>query len=116
MAFGQSTADIISNIIKLEHHMRNFIFLLILAFCLIGTGIVRAEESAASEMMHPIVGQMRGQANTVIMWHDTNDDGQADYRATYVFKAGKLHQVSKQFVPQEDSGNFEPRKMGVFNG
>ena len=96
--------------------MRKILLFSCLTFCLINAAGVFGEESETAKMLHPIVGQTHVRANTVIMWHDINDDGKADYKATYIFKAGKLHQVSKQFVPQEDSGNFKPKKMGVFNG
>ena len=96
--------------------MGKLIFLSCLAFCLMSAAGAFAGDAETSDMLHPIVAQMPGRANTVIMWHDINDDGLADYRAIYVFKAGKLHQLSKEFVTPENSGNLKPRKMGVFNG
>ena len=96
--------------------MGKILLLSCLILCLINAGAVFAEDPETSQMLHPIVGQMHRGANTVIMWHDTDDDGQADYKATYIFKAGKLHQVSKQFVSPENTRNPTPKKMDVFNG
>ena len=75
-----------------------------LTFCIFITSSVFAEESKNVETLPPSVGQMCGQANTIFMWHDINDDGQADYKATYIFKDGKLHQVSKNPVSKDDLG------------
>ena len=50
--------------------------------------------------------QSCGQANTVIMWHDINDDGKADYKATYVFKEGKLHRLDSSQAAQDELGYF----------
>jgi len=55
-------------------------------------------------MLPAIVAQACGQANTVIMWHDINDDQRPDYKATYVFKDGKLHQLKKIQLSQDDRG------------
>ena len=83
---------------------RILISLSFFAFCIFSATGVFAEESKTSETLPPIVGQMCGQANTIIMWHDINEDGQADYKATYIFKDGKLRQVSKIKVSQNDLG------------
>ena len=83
---------------------RILISLLCFAFCINAAAGVFAEESKTSETLPPVVGQMCGQANTIIMWHDINDDGQPDYKATYIFKDGKLRQVSKNQVSAGDLG------------
>ena len=93
---------------------------ILLLFCLtflvaIGTGVC-AQDSKSSDVLHPVVGQMYGQANTVIMWHDINDDGQADYRATYIFKAGKLYQISRKQIFKDDPGIFNPKVTGIIDG
>jgi len=35
------------------------------------------------------------------MWPDLYENGKADYRATYIFKEGRPHQISKIAVSQE---------------
>jgi hypothetical protein len=88
-----------------ENSMKRLsISLLCFAFCIFSTAGVFAEEFETSETLPLIVGQMCDQANTIIMWHDINDDGQADYKATYIFKNGKLHQLSKNQVSPDDLG------------
>ena len=52
---------------------------------------VIAEENKSKITIPPIVAQTYGPGNTIIMWHDTNDDGIPDYKATYIFKEGRLH-------------------------
>ncbi len=80
------------------------ISLMCLTFCIFIASGVFAGESKNVETLPPIVGQMGGQANTIFMWHDINDDGQADYKASYIFKDGKLHLVSKNQVSKDDLG------------
>ena len=63
---------------------------------------IGAEKTDSTEALPPVVAQICGQANTVIMWHDIDNDGQADYKALYVFKDGKLRQMSKSAVSQEE--------------
>jgi len=67
-------------------------------------GQVRNVKVSFSYMKMPVIAQVCGQANTVTMWHDIDNDGQADYKATYVFKDGKLHQMSKSQTSQEELG------------
>jgi hypothetical protein len=85
--------------------MKKLIVLLIcLTFCMVSAVGVFAEKTKPAGTLPPIVAQSCGLANTVIMWHDTNNDGQADYKATYVFKDGKLHQLNKSHTTQDELG------------
>jgi hypothetical protein len=85
--------------------MKKLIVLLIcLTFCMVSAVGVFAEKTKSAGTLPPIVAQSCGLANTVIMWHDTNNDGQADYKATYVFKDGKLHQLNKSHTTQDELG------------
>ena len=72
---------------------------LILLACLlsgaVGAGGTFAIEVQPVKLLPAIVAQSAGQANTVVMWHDINDDGKADFKASYVFKNGRLHLLSK---------------------
>jgi hypothetical protein len=54
-----------------------------------------AEESRDVKMLPPIIAQTYGPGNTIIMWHDTDDDGEADFKATYIFVDGRLHLINK---------------------
>ena len=49
-----------------------------------------------------VVAQATGQANTVTLWHDIDDDGKADYKVAYVFKNGRLYQLSRSQIFQEE--------------
>lgn len=60
-----------------------------------GAGGSFAKEVQSAKVLPAVVAQSTGQANTVVMWHDINDDGKADFKATYVFKDGKLHRLNK---------------------
>ena len=84
--------------------MKNIILLVCLALFIFEASGVFAEESKTAETLPLIIRQMCGQANTIVLWHDINDDGKADFKATYVFKDGKLNQVSKNQVSQDDLG------------
>jgi hypothetical protein len=75
-----------------------------LTFCIVCAGGVFAEKDKSATTSPPIIAQVCGQANAVIMWHDIDNDGEADYKATYVFKDGKLHQLSKGETSQEELG------------
>ena len=76
--------------------MKKLIVLLVcLTFCVVNGVGVFAKESRLTETLPAVVAQSCGQANTVTMWHDINDDGKADFKATYVFKDGKLHRLNK---------------------
>ena len=80
------------------------VLLTCLTFCL-STGVgVSAKETRSVATLPTIVAQSCGQANTVVMWHDIDDDGRADYKATYVFKDGKLHRLGKGQVAQDEPG------------
>ena len=81
-----------------------FVLVVCLTFCMVGAGEVCAEKTQSAAALPPVIAQVCGQANTVIMWHDIDDDGQADYKATYVFKDRKLHQLFKSQTSQEELG------------
>lgn len=55
-------------------------------------------------MLPTTIAQTYGSAGTIIMWHDTNADGNPDYKATYVFKDGRLHQIDKSYPSDENFG------------
>jgi len=78
-----------------------FTLLVCLTFCMVNGVGVFAKETKPTETLPAIVAQFCGQANTVIMWHDINDDGKADYKATYVFKDGKLRRLNKGQTSQD---------------
>ncbi len=85
--------------------MKKLFVLLLCLFFWVCTGVGGfALETEAAKMLPIIVAQSSGQANTVILWHDINDDGKADYKATYVFKNGKLHQLTRSQVYQGELG------------
>ena len=81
-----------------------FVLFVCLTFCMVCSGGVFAEKTKSATALAPVIAQVCGQANTVIMWHDIDNDGEADYKATYVFKDGKLHQLSKSQTSQEELG------------
>ena len=81
-----------------------FVLLVCLTFWMVNGVGVFAKETKSAGTLPAIVAQSCGQANTVIMWHDINDDGKADYKATYVFKDGKLHQLNKSQATQDELG------------
>ena len=83
-----------------------FTLLVCLTFCMVNGVGVFAKETKPTETLPAIVAQFCGQANTVIMWHDINDDGKADYKATYVFKEGKLHRLDSSQAAQNELGYF----------
>ena len=80
---------------------------LILLACVVAgiawAGGTLAKEIQPVKFLPAVVAQSAGQANTVIMWHDINDDGKADFKAAYVFKNGKLHLLSKSQTPRVES-------------
>ncbi|MGD2096036.1 MAG: hypothetical protein PVG35_00555 [Desulfobacterales bacterium] len=63
---------------------------------------VAGKEADAARTLPPVVAQSYGMAGTIIMWHTIDGDGKADYVATYVFKDGRLHQISQNVALQED--------------
>ena len=71
---------------------------------MVSAGGVFAQRIKSANILPAVVAQYCGQANTIIMWHDIDNDGQADYKATYVFKDGKLHQTSKSQTSQAELG------------
>ena len=79
-----------------------FGLLICLIFCLITAVGVFAKETESVGTLPAIVAQICGQANTVVMWHDINDDGKPDYKATYVFKDGRLHQLGRNQMLREE--------------
>jgi hypothetical protein len=81
------------------------IFLTILACLLllsVGADGIFAVEVQPVKTLPVIVAQATGQANTVTMWHDINDDGKADYKVAYVFKNGRLYQLSRSQIFREE--------------
>jgi len=70
-----------------------------LVSCIVLTNGAFAKEPELREPIPPVVAQAYGPGNTIVMWHDTNDDGNADYKATYIFIDGKLHLVKKISYP-----------------
>jgi hypothetical protein len=81
-----------------------FVLFVCLTVCMVSAGWVFAEKTKSATTLPPVIAQVCGQANTVIMWHDIDNDGEADYKATYVFRDGKLHQMSKSQTSQEELG------------
>jgi hypothetical protein len=76
--------------------MRYFgVLFAVLAFCILSGSSLFAEEVKPSKMLPPTVAQTYGPGNTIIMWHDTNNDGLADFKATYIFKDGRLVLIEK---------------------
>ena len=63
-----------------------------------------SEKTESTKTLPPTVAQTYGPADTIIMWHDTNADGNPDYKATYVFKDGRLHQIAKSYPSDESFG------------
>ena len=82
-----------------------FVLFVCLTVCMVGASGVFAEKIQSAGTLPPVVAQYCGQANTIIMWHDIDNDGQADFKALYVFKDGKLRQMSKSAVSQEELGS-----------
>jgi hypothetical protein len=41
-------------------------------------------------------------AGTIIMWHSIDGDEKAVYKATYIFKDGRLQKVSETVASQDD--------------
>ena len=70
-----------------------------LVLCIVSASGAFAKEPELREPIPPVVAQAYGPGNTIVMWHDTNDDGNADYKATYIFIDGKLHLVKKISYP-----------------
>jgi hypothetical protein len=83
---------------------KRFVVLIGLMIGIIWARGAGAEKIQSVGALPPVVAQVCGQANTVTMWHDIDNDGQADYKATYVFKGGKLHQMSKSAASREELG------------
>ena len=79
----------------------------IVAFACLAIGVVFAGTASGNEAesvrsLPPVVAQTYGMAGTIIMWHTTDGDEKADYKATYVFKDGRLHQISQTVASQDD--------------
>ena len=82
--------------------MKNAIVAIVcLTVWIVGVTAVSSKEVESVKTLPPIVAQTYGTAGTIIMWH-TTDDGKADYKATYIFKDGRLHQISKNMTSQDD--------------
>jgi hypothetical protein len=73
-----------------------------LAFCIAAAGTASGREAESVKTFPPVVAHTYGMAGTIIMWHTIDGDGKADYKATYVFKDGKLIQISKTVASQDD--------------
>ena len=81
-----------------------------LAFGCLGAADVLSKEPDPVKMLPAVIAQVAGQANTVTIWHDIDDDGQADYKATYVFKDGRLHRLNKSHATQAELGYLIRRR------
>jgi ABC-type glycerol-3-phosphate transport system substrate-binding protein len=73
-----------------------------LALCVAAAGTVSGKETESVTTLPPVVAQTYGMAGTIIMWHTLDGDGKADYKATYIFKNGRLHQVSQTVALQNE--------------
>jgi hypothetical protein len=73
--------------------------------CLILSSGLYAEGTDAVRTLPPVIAQAAGPAFTIVMWHDINDDGKSDYRATYAFKGGKLHLLDRSPSSSEYPGS-----------
>ncbi len=82
--------------------------LICLALCVVDVDMTSSEETKSEKMLPPIVAQTYGPAGTIIMWHDTNDDGNPDYKATYIFKDGRLHLIDKSYSTDVNFGYKKP--------
>ena len=83
--------------------MKKTIFALIgLVLCIAAAGTVFGTETDSVRTLPPVVAQSYGMAGTIIMWHTIDGDGKADYKATYVFKEGRLIQISQTVAFQDD--------------
>lgn len=60
--------------------------LICLALYVVDVDMTSSDETKSENMLPPIVAQTYGPAGTIIMWHDTDDDGNPDHKATYNFK------------------------------
>ena len=83
--------------------MKIFLAILVcLSLLTAGAEGIFAVEIQPAKTLPAIVAQSTGQANTVIMWHDLDDDGKADYKVAYVFKNGRLHQLGRSQMLREE--------------
>ena len=73
-----------------------------LALCIVAAGTVSGKETESVKTLPPIVAQTYGMAGTIIMWHTIDGDSKADYKATYIFKNGRLYQISQSLASQDD--------------
>jgi hypothetical protein len=80
---------------------KTIVVFLCLWLFIIGANSASGKDVASVKTLPPIVAQTYGFAGTIIMWHDIDGDGKADYKATYIFKEGRLRQVSKVMISQE---------------
>ncbi len=78
---------------------KNVLSIVFLVSCIALANGAFAKEPEPREPIPPVVAQAYGPGNTILMWHDTNDDGNADYKATYVFIGGMLHLLKKISYP-----------------
>jgi hypothetical protein len=73
-----------------------------LALCIVAAETVSAKEAESARTLPPVVAQTYGMAGTIIMWHTIDGDEKADYKATYIFKNGRLYQISETLASQDD--------------
>ena len=81
---------------------KTIVALMCLSLCIMGGNAASGKNVASVKTLPPIIAQTYGMAGTIIMWHDLDGDGKADYKATYIFKDGKLHQISQTVASQDD--------------
>lgn len=72
--------------------------------CIVVSTVASNEKRESVKTLPPTVAQTYGPAGTIMMWHDTNDDGNPDYRATYVFKSGRMHLINGSYPSDENFG------------
>jgi hypothetical protein len=88
--------DAILNHNLLQSCLRVFkVLFLIMAFCIFSNDAAFAADAKPVGTLPPIVAQAAGPAFTIIFWHDVDDDGIPDYKATYIFKDGRLQLLEK---------------------
>jgi hypothetical protein len=73
-----------------------------LVLCIAAAVTASGKEIEPVTTLPPVVAQTHGMAGTIIMWHTIDGDEKADYKAIYIFRDGRLHQVSKTVALQDD--------------
>lgn len=72
-----------------------------LSISILGAKAVSSKEAGPVKTLPPIVAQTYGAAGTIIMWHNIDGDGKADYKATYIIRDGRLFEISKNMTPPD---------------